>query len=233
MRKFVSLSQIEINYSFHVQDSNRPLLGPRSHSIASLSSDEGDAMSSSLATPTSVTEVLHRFPAIYIGSAAINKSYCLDKMVNKVLLENKPSDAKSVMVTLRLSEVQLSASKRSKSLGNDDEMDMVLSLSHETSRIRIMGVFSDDRRFAGYIIKEEGKPQEGHVIRCNSAALMTSFTSFLRQSCQLTSPQRGGSFYDEISTDESDEWDHSFEVCSLVLVVFLNVSYYYYTNIYI
>lgn len=169
-------------------------------------------MPTSLA-PVSVTEVLHHFPVIYIGSAAISKSYCLDKMINKVLQENKPADAKNVTVALSLSEVQLLESNRSKLLGDDEEEDMVLPLSHETSRIRAMGVFSEDRRFAGYIIKEVGKPQEGHVIRCNSAALMTSFASFLRQSCQLTSPQRGGSFYDEISTDESDEWDHSFEVC--------------------
>ncbi len=52
----------------------------------------------------------------------------------------------------------------------------------------------------------------GHVIKCNSAALMVSFASFLRQSCQLTAHQRGGAFYEELSTDESGEWGTSVEV---------------------
>ena len=160
-------------------------------------------------TPTtSVTEILHRFPALYIGSTATVKSNNIDDVIGKVLHECKPSTAKSVMMALSLSEVQLFESKNS----SGDQEEKILS--HETSRVRLMGVFSEDRRFSGYVIKEVGKPQEGHVIRCNSAALMTAFTSFLRQSCQLTSPQRGGSFYDEISTDESDEWDCSAEVRS-------------------
>lgn len=133
-------------------------------------------------------------------------------MFGKVLSENKPSSARNVSVALSLSEVNLTECKRSKSVTGDNEEVVQVVLAHETSRVRVMGVFSEDQRFAGYIIKEVGKPQEGHVIRCNSAALMISFTSFLRQSCQLTSPQRGGSFYDEISTDESDDWEHSQEV---------------------
>lgn len=81
--------------------------------------------------------------------------------------------------------------------------------SHETSRIRAIGVYSQDKRFIGYIIKEEGKPLMGHVLRCNSAGLMVSLMSFLRQSCQLMSYQRGGSFYDELSTDDSEDWEQS------------------------
>ncbi len=139
------------------------------------------------------------------------KSGNIDDVVSKVLNECSPSASRNVTVALSLSEVQLFLSKKP-NMSPEREREQEKILSHETSRVRLTGVFSEDRRFCGYIIKEVGKPQEGHVIRCNSAALMMSFTSFLRQSCQLTSPQRGASFYDEISTDESDDWDCSSEV---------------------
>ena len=91
-----------------------------------------------------------------------------------------------------------------------------------------MGAFSADKRFAGYIVKEEGKPQMGHVIRCNSAALMVSFMSFLRQSCQLTSHQRGGSFYEELSTDDSGDGEAStIEVSSNIIYFYFQNNYYY------
>ncbi len=85
----------------------------------------------------------------------------------------------------------------------------VIFATHETSRIRAIGVYSLDKRFIGYIIKEEGQPLTGHVLRCNSAALMVSLVSFLRQSCQITFHQRGGSFYDELSADESEDSENS------------------------
>ena len=167
---------------------------------------------------TSVNEVLHQFPAVYIGSIIITKQQSVDQMIGKVLQEKKPSGVRNITVALSLSEVQLSYSKLSKSAVFEDDEEVGEVLSHETSRIRVTGVLTEDKRFAGYIVKEVGKPQECHVIRCNSAALMISFSSFLRQSCQLTSLQRGGSFYDEISTDESDEWELPLEVRERVRV---------------
>ena len=101
---------------------------------------------------------------------------------------------------LSISQVQLVDVK----IGREEIVE-----AHETSRIRAIGVYSQDKRFIGYIIKQEGKPLMGHVLRCNSAGLMVSLMSFLRQSCQLTSYQRGGSFYDELSTDDSDDWEQS------------------------
>lgn len=94
-----------------------------------------------------------------------------------------------------------------------DEREMIYE-AHETSRIRAIGVFSVDKRFIGYIVKEEGKPLMGHVLRCNSAALMVSLVSFLRQACQIMFSQQGGSLYDELSTDESDT--ETPEVCVCV-----------------
>lgn len=96
-----------------------------------------------------------------------------------------------------------------------DEREMIYE-SHETSRIRAIGVFSVDKRFIGYIVKEEGKPLMGHVLRCNSAALMVSLVSFLRQACQIMFSQQGGSLYDELSTDESDT--EAPEVCLCLCV---------------
>ena len=92
-----------------------------------------------------------------------------------------------------------------------DEREMVYE-AHETNRIRAIGVYHDDKRFIGYIIKEEGKPLVGHVLRCNSAALMVSLVSFLRQACQIMFSQNGGSLYDELSSDESES-ESSTEVC--------------------
>ncbi len=93
----------------------------------------------------------------------------------------------------------------------DDGQEEVLC-THDTGRIRAIGVCSRDKRYMGYIIKEEGKPLTGHVLRCTSAGLMVSLVSFLRQSCQLMVFQRGGSFYDELSADESDDFETSLEV---------------------
>lgn len=158
-----------------------------------------------------ITEILHRFPALYVGSTTISgKVHSINTVIEKVLNECRPSEAKMVSLSLSLLEIRL---MEEKSNPGTNQRERILFLSHETSRIRAMGVFLEDKRFAGYIIKEEGKAQMGHVIKCNSAALMVSFTSFLRQSCQLTSSQRGGTFYDELSTDESEDWETSVEVC--------------------
>ena len=102
--------------------------------------------------------------------------------------------------------------------------------SRETRRLSVchtrqaesvpIGVYSQDKRFMGYIIKEEGKPLTSYVLRCNSAALMVSLMSFLRQSCQLTSFQRGGSFYDELSADDVDDCDYIFDVSGVFFVFY-------------
>lgn len=158
------------------------------------------------------TEFLHKFPAVYIGSVSAPKASTVDGIVEKVLMECRPSEAKPVTVSLSLLEIRFVEDKIGLLAGNSRENDEEIFLSHETSRIRSMGAYSEDRRFAGYVVKEEGKPLLAHVMRCNSAALMVSFTSFLRQSCQLASHQRGGAFYEELSTDESDDWEASVEV---------------------
>lgn len=141
-------------------------------------------------------------------------------------MENQPSQAKPVSVSLSLMEVRYTLDEGGAAgsvvvggvLTPSVTSKRVL-MSHETSRVRTMGAYSEDRRFAGYVIKEEGRPMMGHVIKCNSAALMVSFTSFLRQSCQLTAHQRGGAFYEELSTDESGEWGVSTEVCMHTVLI--------------
>ena len=151
-------------------------------------------------TPLSPTELLHKFPAIYIGSAAAGKLHSINDVIQKVLSQNRPSQAIEVGVWLSLTQVRF--------VDMSDNSEMIHA-THDTSRIRAIGVYSQDKRFIGYIIKQEGKPLMGHVLRCNSAALMVSLVSFLRQSCQITFYQRGGSFYDELSTDDSEECEHS------------------------
>jgi len=119
------------------------------------------------------------------------KLHSISEVIAKVLSETKPSQSREAGVWLSMSQVQLVSEEEP-------------FITHETSRIRATGVCCKDKRYMGYIIKEEGKPLTGHVLRCTSAALMVSLVSFLRQSCQLTVLQRGGSFYDELSADEED-----------------------------
>lgn len=156
------------------------------------------------------TEFLHKFPAVYIGSMTAPKTLTTDTIVEKVLMESKPSQAKFVTISLSLVEIRFVEDWKVLA-GNSRESEEIF-LSHDTSRIRSMGAYGEDKRFAGYVIKEEGKSLLAHVIKCNSAALMVSFTSFLRQSCQLMSHQRGGAFYEELPTDESEDWEVSVEV---------------------
>ena len=153
--------------------------------------------------PLSPTELLHKFPATHIGSAVAGKLHSVNEVIQKVLSVNKPSHAKEVCVWLSLAQVRL--------VDMSDESEIMYAM-HETSRIRAIGVYAPDKRFIGYIIKEVGKPLTGHVLRCNSAGLMVSLMSFLRQSCQITFYQRGGSFYDELSADDSEDFDYSPEV---------------------
>lgn len=156
-------------------------------------------------SPLSPSELLHQIPAIYVGSAVAGKLHSVNEVIEKVLTESRPNQAKEVSVWLSVAQVRLV---------DTSETEDIIYATHETSRIRAIGVYSLDKRFIGYIIKEEGKPLTGYVLRCNSAGLMVSLVSFLRQSCQITFHQRGGSFYDELSADDS-EGSESSEVSSL------------------
>lgn len=155
------------------------------------------------------TDVLHKFPATYVGESVAGKLHSIDDVIQKVLSEGRPSEARDLYVCLSLAEVKLVEEK------GDDE---IVSIAHETSRIRAIGVYSQDKRFMGYIIKEEGKPLTTYVLRCNSAALMVSLMSFLRQACQLTAFQRGGSFYDELDADDGDDCDYIIDVSHNLLL---------------
>ena len=161
-------------------------------------------------TGFSATQVLHKFPATYVGEAVAGKLHSMDDVIQKVLTDRQPTLAKELFICLSLAEV------RYVEVRGDEE---VLCMAHETSRIRAIGVYSQDRRFMGYIIKEEGKPLMSYVLRCNSAGLMVSLMSFLRQSCQLTFYQRGGSFYDELAADDVDDCDYIIDVSQLPLIL--------------
>ena len=134
--------------------------------------------------------------------------HTVNDVIQRVLQESRPSGAREVCVWLSLAQVRL--------VDMSDEHEMIYE-SHETSRIRAIGVYSIDKRFIGYIIKEEGKPLMGHVLRCNSAGLMVSLMSFLRQACQITFSHQGGSLYDELSADDSEDYDAPEVSCCVCL----------------
>ena len=163
--------------------------------------------------PQSPSEFLHRIPAVHVGSAKAGRHDSVNDVIQKVLLDHTPTGSREVSVWLSLAQLRL--------VDMSDEREMVYE-AHETSRIRAIGVCLEDKRFIGYIIKEEGKPLVGHVLRCNSAALMVSLVSFLRQACQIMFSQQGGSLYDELSSDESDlESSNEVGVCVCQCVVFI------------
>ena len=153
-------------------------------------------------------EFLHKIPATHIGSTKASRHASVNDVIQKVLLESRPTVSKEVSVWLSLAQLRL--------VDMSDEQEMIYE-AHETSRIRAIGVYLIDKRFIGYIVKKEGKPLVGHVLRCNSAALMVSLVSFLRQACQIMFTQQGGSLYDELSSDESDT-ESACEVCVCVCV---------------
>lgn len=151
---------------------------------------------------------------MYIGEAVAGKLHSIDDIIQNVLLDSRPTLSKELYVCLSFAEVKFVEVR------GDEE---VVCMAHETSRIRAMGVYTQDKRIMGYIIKEEGKPLMSYALRCNSAGLMVSLVSFLRQSCQLTSFQRGGSFYDELAADDGDDCDYIIDVswCSACSEVML------------
>ena len=174
-----------------------------SSSAESSTSSSGSSPSYREVPGFSAREVLHRFPATYIGEAVAGKLHSIDDVIQKVLVDSRPTLSKELVVCLSLAEVKFVEMR-----GEEE----VVCMTHETSRIRAIGVYSQDKRFMGYIIKEEGKPLMSYVLRCNSAALMVQLVSFLRQSCQLTFYQRGGSFYDELAADDADDCDYIIDV---------------------
>ena len=165
-------------------------------------------------SPQSPSQFLHKIPAVHVGSARAGRHDSVNEIIQKVLTDQTPMGSREISVWLSQAQLRL--------VDMSDEREMVFE-AHETSRIRAIGVYLEDKRFIGYIVKEEGKPLLGHVLRCNSAALMVSLVSFLRQAVQITFSQQGGSLYDELSSDESDS-EPSTEVSVLLCVSLCTVK---------
>ena len=169
-----------------------------------LSSLSSSSSNNSVDVGDSQTEILHKLPAMYVGSARASSQDSVSDVIQRVLQENRPTQAQEVSVWLSLAHLRLVDSSK-----NQEST----FLSHETGRIRAIGVYSTDKRFIGYVVKEEGRPLTAHILRCNSAGLMVSMVSFLRQACQIMFFQQGASIYSELSTDESDE--EASQVCTI------------------
>ena len=67
-------------------------------------------------------------------------------------------------------------------------------------------MYSQDKRFIGYIIKEEGKPLMGQALWYNIAGLMVPLVIPVRLSSASVA---GGPFYDELSTNDSEKYEDS------------------------
>lgn len=118
-------------------------------SFSSTSSADSDPLSPS--SPRG-RKLLNSIPAVHIGSIRIGKLQSVTELVQKALAETQPSQVREVSVWLNLTQVQL--------VDMTYQWEFIYAM-HETSCIKAIGVYPDDRRFFGYIIQEKHKPLMG------------------------------------------------------------------------
>lgn len=140
-----------------------------------------------------LSKLFQKFQAAYIGSTVAGKTHSVHELVEKVLKEHHPSQARESLLWLGGGQLRLT------DLAEDPETAFAL---HDVVRIRAIGVYTVDKRFIGYITKDEGKPLTGHVLHCCTTGLMLTFLSELRQACEAQFQSRGGSLYEELSIED-------------------------------
>ena len=124
------------------------------------------------------------------------KTHSVHELVERVLREHHPSQARESLLWLGGGQLRLT------DLAEEPETAFAL---HDVVRIRAIGVYAVDKRFVGYITKDEGKPLTGHVLRCCTTGLMLTFLSELRRACEVQFQSRGGSLYEELSIEDCKE----------------------------
>lgn len=112
----------------------------------SSSGSEGDMISLLDSPIPPASEKLESFSAVYIGNIKASKHQNVSEVIQKTLTEQRPSNSKEVTVQLSLSQVQFI----------DVSCDLIYQC-HDTSLIQAIGIFPDDRRYIGYIIKGSTK----------------------------------------------------------------------------
>ena len=141
--------------------------------------------------------------------------------MERVLREHHPSQARESLLWLGGGQLRLT------DLAEDPETAFAL---HDVVRIRAIGVYAVDKRFIGYVTKDEGKPLTGHVLRCCTTGLMLTFLSELRRACEVQFQCRGGSLYEELSIEDCEgaQVPPAIEVCLFACVcqhVYASVCY--------
>ena len=142
------------------------------------------------------TKPFQKFQAAYIGCTVAGKTHSVHELVERVLREHHPSQARESLLWLGGGQLRLT------DLAEEPETAFAL---HDVVRIRAIGVYAVDKRFVGYITKDEGKPLTGHVLRCCTTGLMLTFLSELRRACEVQFQSRGGSLYEELSIEDCKE----------------------------
>ena len=119
--------------------------------LSSGSTSEHD-LSSQSSVEQAARGLLHRYPAIHIGSVKAGKHQTVAEIINKVITEYRPSQSREVLVWMSLAVVRLVQVLSKKE---------VIYAQHDTSKICTIGIHSEYRRFVGYTIKEKHKPLTG------------------------------------------------------------------------
>lgn len=117
----------------------------------SSSGSEGD-MTSSLESPVPPSDKLESFSAVYVGHIKASKHQNVSEVIQKMLIELRPSNSKEIAVQTSLSQVQFI----------DTSCDAIYCC-HDTSLIQAIGIFPDDWRYIGYIVKESTKLLTGKL----------------------------------------------------------------------
>ena len=92
------------------------------------------------------------------------KHHSISDTIHRVLAESHPSQAKDISVWLSIAQLRL--------VDVSEKPEMIYTV-HDTSNIRTIGVHPEDKRFVGYIVKEEGKSWTGERCKRNMHSSLT------------------------------------------------------------
>ena len=110
-----------------------------------------------------VRDLLHKIPAVHVGSCKVGKQHSMSDVIHRVLADSHPSQAKEISVWLSITQLRL--------VDVSEKQDVIYTV-HDTSTVRTIGVHPEDRRFVGYMVKEEGKPLTGELKRNNGCSFL-------------------------------------------------------------
>lgn len=103
-------------------------------------------------SPTTDRDRVQTIAAVHIGSVNVDKISSIGDLIQKVLSENQPSQAKDISMWLTSTNIKL--------VDKSYQWEFIYAV-HELNQIQTIGLSAIDQRFFGYIVKERHKPLTG------------------------------------------------------------------------